>query len=95
VILQLDTGNARIAGADPTTLVRQYPRREVTIHVKDYLPDHTDPVIGSSNFDWKQFVSVCADSGATEWYIIEHDSPQREEIRICLDRFQQFRAGAE
>jgi sugar phosphate isomerase/epimerase len=38
VILQLDTGNARIAGADPASLIRQYPGRAVSVHVKDYLP---------------------------------------------------------
>jgi sugar phosphate isomerase/epimerase len=93
VILQLDTGNARIGGADPTALVHEYPRREVTIHVKDYLPDHADPVIGSSDFDWKSFLRTCASEGATEWYIIEHDSPNREEAKICLDRFRQLQTG--
>jgi sugar phosphate isomerase/epimerase len=93
VILQLDTGNARIAGADPTELIRQYPGRAVTVHVKDYLPGRLDPVIGSSDFDWKQFVRTCKSRGATEWYIIEHDSPNREEAKICLDRFREFLVG--
>lgn len=95
VILQLDTGNARIGGADPTAIINQYPRREVTVHVKDYLPQNTDPVLGSSDFDWKQFLRTCASRGATEWYIIEHDSPRREEVKICLSRLQEFRVAAE
>jgi sugar phosphate isomerase/epimerase len=94
VILQLDTGNARIGGADPIALVREYPHREVTVHVKDYLPERNDPVIGSSHFKWKQFLQTCESSGGTEWYIIEHDSSRREEIKACFDRFQQFRTEA-
>jgi sugar phosphate isomerase/epimerase len=90
VILQLDSGNARVGGADPTDLIRRYPGRAVTVHVKDYLPGHLDPVIGSSDFDWRKFLTVCAGSGGTEWYIIEHDSPRREEAKVCLERFQAF-----
>jgi sugar phosphate isomerase/epimerase len=63
--------------------------------VKDYLADRADPVLGSSDFDWKDFLRTCASQGATEWYIIEHDSPNREETRICFDRFQEFWAGTE
>ena len=92
VILQLDTGNARIAGADPASLVRQYPGRAVTVHVKDYLPGHLDPVIGSSEFDWARFVTVCESEGATEWFIIEHDCLHREEVKICFEAFQRLRA---
>jgi sugar phosphate isomerase/epimerase len=95
VILQLDMGNARIAGADPTALIDQYPGRAVTVHVKDYLPDRADPVLGSSDFDWKRFLRTCASGGTTEWYIIEHDSPRREEAKICLDRFRELRAGTD
>jgi sugar phosphate isomerase/epimerase len=94
VILQLDMGNARIGGADPTALIRQYPGRAVTVHVKDYSREQTDPVIGSSNFDWTQFLKACESGGATEWYIIEHDSPKREEAKACLDRFREFQAAA-
>lgn len=92
VILQLDTGNARIAGADPASLIRQYPGRAVTVHVKDYLPGHLDPVIGSSEFDWARFVNVCEAEGATEWFIIEHDCSRREEVKICSEAFQRLRA---
>jgi sugar phosphate isomerase/epimerase len=92
VILQLDTGNARIAGADPVSLIRQYPGRAVTVHVKDYLPGHLDPVIGSSKFDWARFTKVCDSEGATEWFIIEHDCSHREEAKICFESFQQLRA---
>jgi sugar phosphate isomerase/epimerase len=92
VILQLDTGNARIAGADPVSLIRQYPGRAVTVHVKDYLPGYLDPVIGSSEFDWARFVKVCDSEGATEWFIIEHDSSHREEVKICFEAFQRLRA---
>jgi len=85
VILQLDTGNARVAGADPTALVREFPGRAVTVHVKDYLPNRLDPVLGSSDFDWSRFIQACETTGGTEWYVIEHDSPVREEVGVCFE----------
>jgi sugar phosphate isomerase/epimerase len=91
VILELDTGNARVAGADPTTLIRRYPGRAVMVHVKDYLPGQLDPVLGSSSFDWKEFARTCQSSGSTEWFIIEHDSHHREEAKLCFDHFEQLR----
>jgi sugar phosphate isomerase/epimerase len=95
VILQLDTGNARVAGANPTALVHQYPGRAVTVHIKDYLPLHPDPVLGSSGFDWKQFLRACTSRGGTEWFVIEHDSPRREEAKLCFDRFKNFLSAAQ
>jgi hypothetical protein len=87
VILQLDTGNAPIGGADPTVLIRQYPGRAVTVHVKDDLPGRPDPVLGSSDFDWKQFLRTCQSQGATEWYIIEHDRPSPRRSQGLFDSF--------
>ncbi len=92
VILQLDTGNARVGGADPTALIEQFPGRAVTVHVKDYLPGHLDPVLGSSDFDWKRFTQACVLHGSTEWYIIEHDCPRREEAKMCFDHFRELRS---
>ena len=92
VVLEVDTGNARIGGADPIVLVRQAGRRTRTVHVKDYLPGRNDPVIGSSTFPWPAFIRA-AQSAGTEWFIIEHDSPDREEIRTCLERFRTFLLG--
>lgn len=92
VVLQVDTGNARIGGADPTVLVAQAAPRARTVHVKDYLPTQNDPVIGSSTFGWPAFIRAARAAG-TEWFIIEHDSPDREEVRICFDRFRSFVLG--
>ena len=62
------------------------------MHVKDYLPGRNDPVIGSSTFGWPAFIRAARSAG-TEWFIIEHDSPDREEVRTCLDRFRSFVLG--
>src|SRR5207253_655520 len=74
VVMQLDAGNARSAGADPTTLLQQYPGRAKSVHVKDCLPGQPDVPIGTSNFDWAAFVRICQTTAGTEWYIIEHES---------------------
>lgn len=93
VILQLDMGNARIAGADPASLIRQFPGRAATVHVKDYLPTKTDPVLGASEFDWGPFLKISASRGGTEWYVIEHDSPDQKETGLCLQHFRALQAA--
>jgi sugar phosphate isomerase/epimerase len=90
VILQLDTGNARIGGADPIALIERYPQRAETVHVKDYTPEAIDPVLGASKFDWERFAKTCTAHGSTEWYIIEHDSPSQKDVKLCLNHFRQL-----
>ena len=95
VIMQVDLGNARVGGADPIALLRRYPSRALSIHVKDCLPGRPDVMLGDSNFDWHTVSRVCETVAGTEWYIIEHESkdlPSLEAARQNLKRFAQLRA---
>ncbi len=94
VIMQLDLGNARIAGADPVALLRRYPGRARSIHVKDYLPGHPDVLLGTSDFDWAMLFRICQTTAGTQWYIIEHESkdlPSLAAAQESLVRFQRLR----
>jgi sugar phosphate isomerase/epimerase len=93
VIMQVDLGNARIGGADPIALLRRYPGRAWSVHVKDYREGEPDVMLGSSDFDWPMFCQTCKTTAGTRWYIIEHESrdvPSLMAANVYLKRFKQL-----
>jgi sugar phosphate isomerase/epimerase len=73
VIMQLDTSNCLAGGADPVAVLKKYPGRERTIHLKAH-GGGPDAVIGEDKVDWKEVFAFCESKGKTEWYIVEHES---------------------
>ncbi|MER3406038.1 MAG: sugar phosphate isomerase/epimerase [Chloroflexota bacterium] len=95
VVMQLDTGNAAYGGADVVDILRRYPGRARTIHLKPYSrtagkddPRHGfRPVIGEDALPWPEIFQLCETAGGTEWYIVEYESdafPPLEAVRRCL-----------
>jgi sugar phosphate isomerase/epimerase len=95
VSMQLDTGNAISGGGDAVEIVKQYPGRSVTIHLKPYAPSlagedrHAGfrPLIGEDETDWEALLKACETVGGTEWYIVEYESdayPPLEAVDRCL-----------
>lgn len=74
VVMQLDIGHAVHAGADPVAVMKRYPGRAKTVHVKDYSPTKRDALIGDGDVKWKEVLATCQTVGGTEWYIIEEES---------------------
>ncbi len=73
VIMQLDTGNCRTGGADPLTVLRKYPGRARTIHIKAY-GGGPEAVIGEDKIDWPPIFAFCESKGGTEWCVLEHET---------------------
>ena len=99
VIMQFDTGNAIFGGAEPVNIIRSYPGRAVTVHLKPFTKrlhdgvDHNyphaafDPIIGEDDTDWPAVFEACELVGGTEWYIVEYESdayPPLEAVERCL-----------
>ena len=99
VIMQFDTGNAIFGGADAVNVIRSYPGRAVTVHLKPFTKrlhdgaDHNyphaafDPIIGEDDTDWPALFEACESVGGTEWYIVEYESdayPPLEAVERCL-----------
>ena len=99
VIMQFDTGNAIFGGAEPVNIIRSYPGRAVTVHLKPFTKrlhdgaDHNyphaafDPIIGEDDTDWPALFEACELVGGTEWYIVEYESdayPPLEAVERCL-----------
>jgi sugar phosphate isomerase/epimerase len=73
VIMQLDTSNCREGGADPVAVLKKYPGRVRTIHMKAHGAG-PEAVIGEGDIDWKAVFAFCEGPGKTQWYVVEHET---------------------
>jgi sugar phosphate isomerase/epimerase len=92
VIMQMDVGNCLDGGGDPVAELKKFPRRSVTIHLKE----HGGPegaVIGQGDVPWKEIFQVCETTGGTEWYIVEQESYRGsplESVKLCLENLHKM-----
>ena len=73
VIMQLDTSNCCEGGADPVAVLKKYPGRARSIHLKAH-GGGPDAVIGEDKIDWTEVFAFCEGKGKTQWYVLEHES---------------------
>ena len=75
VIIQQDMGHTMAAGVDPTAIVKKYPGRIKTTHIKNRPAKASGkkPYVGEDNFDWKAYVTACYEVGGTEWFTLEQE----------------------
>ncbi len=73
VIMQLDTSNCAEGGADPVAVLKKYPGRARSIHLKAH-GGGPDAVIGEDKINWPEVFAFCEGPGKTEWYVLEHES---------------------
>ena len=73
VIMQLDTSNCCDGGADPVAVLKKYPGRARTIHIKAHGAG-PEAVIGEDKVDWKGVFAFCESVGKTDWYVVEHET---------------------
>ena len=73
VIMQLDTSNCVEGGADPVAVLKKYPGRARSIHVKAN-GGGSEAVIGEDKIDWKAVFEFCETKGGTQWYVLEHET---------------------
>ncbi len=73
VIMQLDTSNCVEGGADPLAVLRKYPGRARSIHLKASGAG-PEAVVGEDKLNWQAIFAFCEGPGKTEWYVLEHES---------------------
>jgi sugar phosphate isomerase/epimerase len=72
--MQLDTGNCMQGGGDPVAILKKYPGRSLTIHLKEYSKTNPKALIGQGDVKWKEVFEVCETTGGTQYYILEEES---------------------
>ncbi len=91
VVHQLDTGNTIDGGGDPLALIKKYPCRTRTTHIKEHGGSADTPV-GEGKIDWKPLFEAYESIGGTEWYIIEHETSKNpmETVKACVDNMHKM-----
>jgi sugar phosphate isomerase/epimerase len=95
IALQMDTGNCMHGKGDPLSIMRKYPDRSRTVHLKPYArADEFATMIGSDETDWQAVKDVCEGVGNTEWFIVEYECETLykplEGIRLCLEALKKL-----
>jgi sugar phosphate isomerase/epimerase len=72
VFFELDTYWIKVAGVDPTEVVKSMGKRAPFIHVKDGPANTTDPMtaVGDGVMDWKSILGAAQDA---QYWIVEMD----------------------
>lgn len=92
VVMQLDVGNAMHGGGDCAELLRSYPGRALTLHVKEH-GGSPEAVVGEGEVDWKEILPLAAGVGGTQWYIVEHErDPARAlgDVDKCIQNLRKI-----
>jgi len=82
VALQLDIGNLYNGGANAADVMKKYPNRFETIHVKDEIPategeeKYVSCILGKGIVNAKEVIDMATKSGSVKSYIIEQESYQ-------------------
>jgi sugar phosphate isomerase/epimerase len=73
VNMQLDVGNCLDGGGDPYAILKKFPARTLTIHIKEHggKPGAT---LGEGTVRWAEIFKLCETVGGTQWYIVEQES---------------------
>lgn len=85
VIMQFDTGNALVGGAEAGPFLRRYPGRATTVHLKEHSATNDKALIGEGDVKWDEIFELCETVGATKWYIVEQESYAYPPLE-CADR---------
>jgi sugar phosphate isomerase/epimerase len=89
VVHQIDVGNTLSGGGDPIAMIKKYPGRTKTTHLKDF--GVKDAAIGEGKVDWKTLLETYESVGGTEWYIVEYESPNPlPKIKTCIENLHKM-----
>jgi len=92
VIHQIDTGNTLSGGGDPIAMIKKYPGRTKSLHVKEHGGDK-NAAIGEGKMDWKSLIDACQTVGGTEYYIVEYENADPlVKLKTCIDNLTKMTA---
>lgn len=91
VTQQLDMGNLYGTGADALEIVKKYPGRFVSVHVKDEIKSshaggeaYESTIIGTGVANTKAITDLCKSMGGTLHFILEQESYQGKDPLDCI-----------
>ncbi|MGC9520843.1 MAG: sugar phosphate isomerase/epimerase family protein [Anaerolineae bacterium] len=91
VIMQMDIGNCANGDGDPLAMLRKFPGRTRSMHLKDY-GGGPGSVIGEGKADWPTIFEVVETLHDPEWYVIEEGGEDGLGFDVCKRSLQALRA---
>lgn len=76
VNMQMDVGNCLSGNGDPIAMLKKFPGRTFSIHIKEHQEKTFD-----SDF-YKEVFHLCETSSGTKWYIVEMGGPDGSGFEI-------------
>ena len=95
VVMQLDLGNAMGGGGDPVAILKRYPGRAMTMHMKEHGGD-AKTVVGEGDVKWKEIITIARTTSGTQWFIIEHERRGQDPldaVKRCVENFRKIQAS--
>jgi sugar phosphate isomerase/epimerase len=90
VVHQIDVGNTLDGGGDPVAMIKKYPGRTKTTHIKEH-GGPKDAAIGEGKINWEELLTTLETVGGTEWFIVEYESANPlKKIKVCLDNLHKM-----
>ncbi len=93
VMQQLDTGNLYNGGVKAIDIVKKFPGRFESLHVKDEIlsqgsqgghEKYESTILGAGIVGLKEVIDTCRDSGGSRHFIIEQESYQGKTPLQCM-----------
>jgi len=92
VVMQLDIGNCIGGGGDPYAILKKFPGRSATIHLKEHGGKRGAPV-GEGDVKWNEIFQLCETPGGTDWYIVEQESyagGPLDSVKACIQNLRKM-----
>jgi len=92
VTMQLDIGNCIGGGGDPYAILKKFPGRSATIHLKEH-GGKPGACVGDGEVKWKEVFEFCETTGKTEWYIVEQEAyagSPLDSVKKCIDNLRKM-----
>jgi sugar phosphate isomerase/epimerase len=93
VLLQLDLGNCLGGGGDAIAMLKKFPGRSVSLHIKDH-GGKPGAVFGEGTVNWTEVFQICETTGGTKQYVIEEEgragAEALEDVRRALQNFRKM-----
>lgn len=92
---QIDNGNALSGGGDALAMLKKYPSRAYTWHIKPYSTEtRFATMIGEDSIDWKATFDEIIAQNVTSWNVVEYECAEKydeiEGVRLCYEKIREM-----
>ena len=93
VAMQFDIGNALSAGEQAAPYLMKYPKRVVSVHLKDHSATNPNALLGEGDEHWNEVIPILKKKAMPKWFIVEqetHGEPPLVGVEKCLRNFEKL-----